>query len=114
MAFYHHIYYKYTSTKGFVHAYEDGLRYRMLTEKAKYKAKVISFWEKHGLEATMDAFPVSKPILFLWKKKLKDNGGKLISLNDKKRIPKHTRKRDWPFRTRQKIKQIRHDHYTPI
>lgn len=113
MEFYNHWHCKYTGVKGFVHAYEDGLKYRMLTEKAKYKAKVLVFWEKHGLEATMDAFPVSRPTLFLWKKKLKDNQGKLLSLNDKKRIPKTTRKREWPFELRQKIKQIRHDPLYP-
>lgn len=113
MAFYHKIHCKYTGVKGFLHAYEDGLRYRMLTEKARYKAKVISFWEKHGLVATLDAFPQKRPTLFLWKKKLKENGGKLVSLNDRKRTPKHTRKRDWPFEVRQKIKSIRHDPLHP-
>jgi len=110
MAFYHKIHCKYTGVKGFLHAYEDGLRYRMLTEKAKYKAKVLVFWEKHGLQATMDAFPVKRPTLFLWKKKLKESGGKLISLNDKKRTPKTTRKRLWPFEIRQEIKQLRTAH----
>ena len=113
MAFFHKIHSKYTGVKGFVHAYEDGLRYRMLTEKAKYKAKVISFWEKHGLVATKDAFPVKRSTLFEWKKKLKASGGKLVSLNEKKRIPKHLRKRDWPFEIRQKIKAIRHDPVCP-
>ena len=113
MAFYHKIHCKFTGVKGFVNAYEDGLRYRMLTEKAKYKARVLVFWEKHGLVATIDAFPVKRPTLFLWKKKLKDNQDKLISLNDKKRIPKHTRKRDWPFEVRQKIKAMRHDSLHP-
>ena len=85
----------------------------MLTEKAKYKAKVISFWEKHGLVATIDAFPVKRSSLFEWKKKLKASGGKLLSLNEKKRTPKHTRKRDWPFEIRQKIKAIRSNPVCP-
>ena len=113
MAFYHKIHCKYTGVKGFVTAYEDGLRWRMLSEKAKFKAKVLVFWEKHGLEATIDAFPVKRSTLFLWRKKLNDNQGKLISLNDKKRTPKHTRKRDWPFEIRQKIKSIRADELHP-
>jgi transposase InsO family protein len=113
MAFYHKIHCKFTGIKGFVRVYEDELKYRMLTEKAKYKAKVLIFWEKHGLEATIDAFPVKRSALFLWKKILRDNQGKLISLNDKKRIPKTTRKREWSFEIRQKIKQIRHDPLHP-
>jgi transposase InsO family protein len=107
MAFYNHWHCKFTGIKGFVNLYEDGLRYRMLTEKAKYKAKVLVFWEKHGLVATMDAFPVKRSTLFLWKQALKSGGGKLLSLNEKKRIPKNTRKRGWPLEIRQKIKQIR-------
>jgi len=113
MAFYNHWHCKFTGIKGFVNLYEDGLKYRMLTEKAKHKAKVLVFWEKHGLQATIDAFPVKRSTLFEWKKVLKENQGKLISLNEKKRTPKHTRKRDWSFEIRQKIKQIRHDPIHP-
>ncbi len=112
MEFYNHIHCKYTGLKGFVSLYEYALRYSyMITEKAKYKVKVLLFWEKHGLEATIDAFPVKRPTLFLWKKKFKESRGKLESLNDKKRIPKTIRKREWLFEIRQKIKQIR---FNPI
>ena len=53
MEFFNHIHCKYTGIKGFLTVYNDGLRYRyMITERAKYKAKVSVFWEKHGLEAT--------------------------------------------------------------
>lgn len=31
---------------------EDGLKNRyMITERAKYKAKILIFWEKHGLKS---------------------------------------------------------------
>jgi transposase InsO family protein len=79
----------------------------MITERAKYKAKVLVFWEKHGLEATLDAFPVKRPTLFLWQKKFREGGSKLEVLNDKKRIPLMRRKRIWPFEIRQKIRSIR-------
>ena len=113
MAFYHKIHCKFTGVKGFVSAYEDSLKYRMLTEKAKYKAKVLIFWEKHGLEATIDAFSAKRSTLFEWKRQLKEGQGQLASLNERKRTPKHTRKRDWPFEIRQKIKEIRHDPIHP-
>ncbi|MGB9608932.1 MAG: hypothetical protein ACPL3E_00995, partial [Minisyncoccia bacterium] len=67
----------------------------MLTEKAKYKAKILIFWEKHGLEATLDAFLVKRSTLFEWKKILRDNNGKLESLNEKSRCPKNKRKTNW-------------------
>lgn len=81
----------------------------MITEKAKQKAKVLVFWEKHGLQATMDAFPVKRSALFEWRKKFAESKGKPESLNEKKRIPKTKRKRIWPFEVRQKIKNIRTD-----
>ena len=94
--FFNHIHCKYTGLKGFVNLYEYALEYSyMLTEKAKYKAKVLMFWEKHGLEATIDAFPVKRPTLFVWKKKLREGGGKLEALNDKKRVPLTRRKKIW-------------------
>jgi len=43
MAFYNHWHCKYSGIKGFVNLYEDGLKYRILTEKAKYNAKVLIF-----------------------------------------------------------------------
>jgi len=43
-------------------------------------------------------------------KKLKEGGGKLEVLNDKKRIPKTKRKRIWPFEIKQKIKNLREEH----
>jgi len=108
MEFFNHIHCKYTGVKGFLTIYNDGLRYRyMITERAKYKAKVLVFWEKHGLEATMDAFPVKRSTLFLWKKKLREGGGKIETLNDKKRVPITRRKRIWPFEIRQKIRNLR-------
>ncbi len=80
--------------RGFASIYADALKWRhMLTDKAKYKVKVLVFWEKHGLEATMDAFPHKRSTLYLWKKKLKESGGRLESLNDKSKSPKNKRKR---------------------
>jgi transposase InsO family protein len=114
MEFYNKIHCKYTGVKGFLTVYHDALKYAyMITEKAKYKAKILAFWGKHGLMATMDAFPVKRSSLFEWKKTLKENQGKLLSLNEKKRTPKTTRKREWPFEIRQKIKQIRYDELHP-
>lgn len=113
MPFFHKIHCKYTGVKGFVTAYQDGVVWRMLTQKAKDKAKALVFWEKHGLRATIDAFSAKRSTLFEWKKQLKEGQGKLVSLNEKKRTPKRTRKRDWPFEVREKIKQMRHDPLHP-
>jgi hypothetical protein len=68
MEFFDHQHCKYTGIKGFVSAYNDAIRYRyMITQKAKFKTKVLIFWEKHGLDATLDAFPIKRSTLYLWK-----------------------------------------------
>ena len=60
----------------------------MITDKAKHKARVLAFWEKHGLTATLDAFPSKRSTLFNWKKQLKQGQGKLELLNDEQRTPR--------------------------
>ena len=102
---------KYRGIKGFVTIYERALRFRyMITENAKRKAKILTFWEKHGIEATMEAFDVKYRTLFDWKKKLKESGGKIESLNDKKRTPHTKRKRLWDTRILDEIKRLRKKH----
>ena len=43
----------------------------MISEEAKRRKKILEFWEKYGLEATIDAFGVSRRTLYRWKAKLK-------------------------------------------
>ena len=69
MEFFNHQHCRYTGIKGFISVYNDALKYRyMITEKAKLKAKVLVFWEKYGLKAALDAFPVKRSTLFNWKR----------------------------------------------
>jgi len=69
MAFYHHIHCKYTGVKGFLTLYNDALRYAyMITKKALQRMKILAFWEKYGLEATMEAFNIKRRTLFNWKR----------------------------------------------
>lgn len=56
------------------------------SETGAYRLKVINYYRKFGLSATLSAFPVKRSTLFLWQKILKDNHGRLASL-----IPKSTR-----------------------
>jgi putative transposase len=87
------IFNKFAGTKGFISAWERMIRFKyMITEKAKRKVRILAFWEKHGLDATKDAFHVSKATLYRWSKNLKSGNGKLDSLNDKSKTP-HTKRR---------------------
>lgn len=97
--------------KGFVSLGDYALRLAyMITDKARFRLKILSFWEKHGLEAALDAFPVKRSTLFLWKQKLKGGRGRLESLNDASRTPRIKRKRLWPQEVIEEIKQIRLEH----
>lgn len=97
--------------RGSSNLYDDAVRYSyMITERAKEKYRILVFWEKHGLQATMDAFPVKRSTLFVWKKILKDNEGRLESLNDESRSPKNKRKRIINPKIESFIVRLRQEH----
>ena len=99
--------------KGLVKVANYALRLAyMITEKAKHKASVLSFWQEHGTRATVEAFGIAKRTLYDWKKKQKEGEGKLESLNDKSKRPKKIRSRrdEWPETVRMEIRKLREDH----
>lgn len=79
----------------------------MITQKAKYKARILVFWEKHGLEACLDAFPVKRSSLYLWKQKWEQGGKRIEALNERSRAPRAKRKRIWDYRITQEIERLR-------
>ena len=91
------IFNKFRGTKGFVSTWERVIRFRyMISEQAKERCRILAFWEKHGLEATKEAFKVSRPTLFRWQKALQEHLGKLEGLNKKSTVPKNKRRRVIP------------------
>lgn len=102
---------RYRGVKGFVRLYKLAVRYRtMITDKAFYKARVLAFWERHGLLATLEAFSLKRRTVFLWKKKLKQGGGDFEALNDLSRAPLKRRKRLWPIAIIEEIRRLREAH----
>lgn len=80
--------------KGFKTVYNHGIRMKyMIKEEAKRKAKILTFWNKYGLEATIEAYEVKRSTLFLWKRKMRESNNNLISLNNKSKAPINKRKR---------------------
>ena len=79
----------------------------MITEKAKQKARILVFWGKHGLEATLDAFPHKRSTLFAWKQQWEKGGKKIEALNEKKKAPRTRRKRIWPAEIITEIQRLR-------
>jgi transposase InsO family protein len=101
----------YRGVKGFVGVYHTALRSAyMITPQALRKAHILVFWEKHGLTATLDAFPVRRSTLFLWKKQFREGGKIAEALNEKKRTPRIRRKRLWTEPVINEIKRQRSLH----
>src|SRR3989344_8402369 len=82
----------------------------MISEGAKRRAKILTFWQTHGLAATTDAHDVKRRTLFGWKRKLTEGHGKLESLNAGSRAPKVKRRRLWSAAIIEEIKRLRYDH----
>jgi transposase InsO family protein len=79
----------------------------MITKTALSRFKILEHWKKYGLQSTIHAFDVKKRVLYVWKHTLDQNGGKIESLNPKKKIPKNKRKRSWDVRILEEIKRLR-------
>jgi transposase InsO family protein len=86
---------KFKGTKGFISMWERVIRFRyMITEEAKERTRILAFWERHGTEASCEAFKVSRRTLFRWQEALEKGYGKLESLNPQSTAPKRKRKRE--------------------
>ena len=102
------IFNKFKGTKGWISTWERVIRFRdMITKKALWRTKVLTFWDKYGTTATAEAFSVRRRTLFLWKKKLDEGKGKLESLNSGSRTPKTKRRRLWNYRTLEELRRLR-------
>ena len=71
-----------------------GLRKFDENEVAKERLKIIEFYQKHGEKTTKEAFKVDRKLIYVWKKKLRDNNNHLSVL-----VPLSTR----PGRTREMV-----------
>ena len=97
--------------RGFSRLADYAIRWEdMLSEKAKHKARVLSFWAKHVLEPTMEAFGVRLRTLYCWKSQLRQDSGKLEALNERSKAPHRRRRRAWPQQVIAEIRRLRAMH----
>ncbi len=82
----------------------------MIAKTAEERLKLLSFWERHGLAATQEAFRVSRRTLYGWRAQLRAGGGKPHALNPGCTRPQHVRKRQWPAAVIQEIRRQRQVH----
>lgn len=99
--------------RGFVRLNAYALRWaHMIAKTAKDRARILVFWEKHGLEATREAFGAKRSTLYAWKQQLQEGGGMLEALNPGSTRPKQTRSRkaEWPLPVLAEIRRLREEH----
>ncbi len=63
----------------------------MIPKEAQYRLRVLRFWKKYGLEATREAFGVSRRTLYRWQAKLRAARGDPTALQPQKPIPRRRR-----------------------
>lgn len=98
--------------KGFYRLYRYSVRWghMEITNEALRRKKILEFWYKYGLEATVDGYGVSKRTLYGWRRLLREGNGSLAALNPGSRSPKNTRKRIWDERIIEEIRRLRKEH----
>jgi putative transposase len=86
------------NTKGFAKAAESALKWRSMRNKAvvERRIKILTFWQKHGLLATKEAFGVSRATLFRWQQTLDQHCGNIAVLDPKNTAPQKKRVRTIP------------------
>lgn len=101
----HHVGYR---IRGFYRLAKLGHLWEMTPKDAQERLKILRFWDKHGLQATIDAFGVSRRMLYRWKKALKDAGGNPAALAAKSSAPKRRRRSQTDPRLTAEIRRLRH------
>ncbi len=79
-------------------------------EVAQQRLKIMKFYEKHGEEATKEAFGVDRKLISKWRKRLKENGGRLEALVPHSTRPKRVRKSKIPSEIIDFIRSLRQRH----
>jgi len=84
--------YLFHGIKGFERFAYYCYRYDMVSKEANKRYKIVLFYEKFGLEATLQAFEISKRTLYRYKSLFKKAKNKIEALEPKSKAPKHKRK----------------------
>ena len=105
------IFNKFRQTKGFISTWERMIRFRdMISEQAQQRCRILTFWERHGTEATVEAFGVSRRTLYRWQKQLRDRAGKLEGLNARSTAPIKRRQRQVESWVKNRIIALKQEH----
>jgi len=93
--------------QGFYRLADYALRWGMIAPNAQRRLEILGFWRRHGLAATCEAFKLSRRTLYLWRARLKAEGGNAAALVPGSTAPKHRRRRQWPAALVTEISHLR-------
>lgn len=97
-------------TKGFVSVYNHIIKTNNMTPESIKKAKIISHFNKYGLESTLHAFKTSRRSIYRWKRELKLHSNHLNALNNKTTRPNRLRQRIINLELKEEIIRLRIEH----
>lgn len=99
--------YLFNGLKGHKRVLEICYRYEMRTNEANERYRILQFFEKYGVEATLEAFEISKRTLYRWQATLRDSAKDISSLNPQSTAPKTIRKPNTNKAIIDEIKRLR-------
>ena len=107
------IFNKFRGTKGWLWLYERQLRLAGMNnqKEAERRLRILIFWERHGDEATIEAFKVSRRTLYRWQESLRREAGKLNGLDKRSTIPKKRNARIIPAELEARVVALRREHH---
>ena len=79
-------------------------------EEIEERVKIITFFDKHGPEATREAFGSARSTVYRWKKLLREAGGDLVALASLSKAPHRKRQRSVSRDVVRFIERCRNEH----
>ncbi len=96
--------------RGFYRVAKLGHLWEMTPQDAQRRLQILRFWDKHGLQATRDAFGVCRRTLYRWKQALREAGFDPAALAAKSCAPKRLRAPKTDARLVAEIRRLRRLH----
>ena len=100
-------------TKGWLWLYERQIRLAHMhnLKEAEKRLRILIFWEKHGDDATKEAFTVSRRTLYRWQEALRRDNGKIAALDKRSTAPKKRRARRIDHVLAERLVALRRTHH---
>ena len=104
---YQHIGYR---IRGFYRVADYALRCGMLNDTAQTRLKILIFFATHGLQATQDAFQVSRRTLYRWRAVWLQSARNAAALTPRSSAPQRRHTRQWPTAVVAELRRLRKTH----